>query len=537
MMASHSADYVIIGAGTAGSVLANRLSADPSVSVLLIEAGARDTHPMIHIPAGFVRLLDHQNVTWKYKTKPEAESGGRAILFPRGRVLGGSSSINGLLYVRPFEEDMDEWARLVGDTSWKYKNVLPFYCKSETWRGGQSPVRGKDGYIQVSRIQEPPEVCHAAIAAGKEAGLTFVEDPNQAHSASSVWYYQQTRDGRFRSSAARAYLYPARDRKNLTILTEGQVESLLIEGDVCRGVVMRSAAGQKEVLANREVILSAGVIGSPQILQLSGIGPSDVMDELNIPMTLQSEGVGRNFQDHYVARLSYRLKDTVTANERSRGVRLLNELLAYAISGKGILTYSAALVGAFYRTKYGERPDVQYVIAPGSFQEGRIGQLEKNPGMSLGCWQMRPKSRGRIRIVSQDPLVAPDIAAGYLSDPEDAKVLVEGLKFGRSLFTNPSLRKYVVEETVPGIDHTSDRDLLAYVRRNGSTVYHAVGTCAMGTDEMAVVDSELKVRGIRRLRVVDASIMPRVTSTNTNATVLMIAEKAASMILAESDRK
>jgi choline dehydrogenase len=532
-MSAHTADYVIIGAGTAGCVLANRLSADPSVKVLLIEAGGSDRHPMIHVPAGFVRLLDHKSITWQYKTAREAGTASREILFPRGRVLGGSSSINGLLYVRPFREDLDEWARLVDDPSWRYDDVLPFYRKSETWLGEASPWRGNEGHIQVASIKEPPEICHAAVEAGREAGLEFESDPNQAHDQPSVWYYQQTRDGRFRSSAARAYLRPARARSNLTVWTDCQISRLLIEGGECRGAVVQSGGSEKEVHAAREVILSAGVIGTPQILQLSGIGPADVLDALNIRAVQRSEGVGRNFQDHYVTRISYRLKDTVTANERSRGVRLVNELMSYALKGKGILTYSAALVGAFYQTKYGTRPDVQYVIAPGSFQEGRIGRLEADPGMSVGCWQMRPNSRGRVRIVSTDASVAPEIAPGFLSDPMDAKVLVEGLKFGRALFTHKSLKKYVVQETVPGAEHADDEALLNYARKNGSTVYHSVGTCAMGHDEMAVVDSQLRVRGIRRLRVVDASIMPRVTSTNTNATVLMIAEKAAAMIRAE----
>jgi choline dehydrogenase len=531
-MSQSTFDYVVIGAGTAGCVLANRLSADPSVSVLLIEAGGADRHPMIHVPAGFIRLIDHHDITWRYRTARDPHTGSREIVFPRGRVLGGSSSINGLLYVRPYREDLDEWATL-SDDSWRYDNVLPYYRKSETWTGNASPMRGTDGPVRVTRTPEPPQICHAAIKAGQEAGLRYVDDPNQPHTYGSIWYYQQTRDGRRRSSAARGYLRPALGRQNLTVMTRCQVSRLLISNKVCQGVAIRREGGQlEEVYAQREVLLSAGAIGSPQILQVSGIGPAGVLEENGVRPVHHLEGVGSNLQDHYIVRLGYSVKNTLTANERGHGLRLIGEVMNYVLRGKGLLTFSASSVGAFYQSKYSQRPDVQYVMAGGSFKHGRIGELEDEPGVTIGCWQMRPKSRGHVHIKSADVTVAPEINPSYLSDSEDAAIIAEGLKFGRELFTRKSLSPYVITESIPGYACSSDEALIGYARSNGSTVFHPVGTCAMGLGSASVVDPQLRVRGIERLRVVDASIMPNITSTNTNATVLMIAEKAAAIIIA-----
>ncbi|TDY16862.1 choline dehydrogenase [Paraburkholderia sp. BL6665CI2N2] len=531
-MSPQTFDYIVIGAGTAGCVLANRLSADSAVSVLLIEAGGQDSHPMIHVPAGFIRLMDHKDITWRYRTAGSPHTGSREIMFPRGRVLGGSSSINGLLYVRPFREDLDEWAAR-SDDSWRYDQVLPYYRKSETWTGKPSPLRGTEGPVRVTRTPEPPPICDAAVKAGQIAGLEYREDPNESHTHASIWYYQQTRDGRRRSSAARGYLRPARGRTNLTVLTRAQVSRLLITDKVCQGVAVRRDNGAiEECYARREVILSAGAIGSPQILQVSGVGPAEVLEEHGIRPAHLLKGVGNNLQDHYIVRLGYAVKDTVTANQRGRGLRLAGEVMNYLLRGKGLLTYSASSVGAFYRSKYSQRTDVQYVMAGGSFKHGRIGELEETPGVTIGCWQMRPKSRGHVRIRSADIAVAPEIDPAYLADPFDAAVIAEGLKFGRELFSHEPLARYVVTESIPGSRYADDEALIRYARSNGSTVFHPAGTCAMGAGDAAVVDAQLRVRGIDRLRVVDASIMPNVTSTNTNATVLMIAEKAAAMILA-----
>ncbi|MCC8395757.1 GMC family oxidoreductase N-terminal domain-containing protein [Paraburkholderia sp. MMS20-SJTR3] len=529
-MKSYTTDYVIVGAGTAGCVLANRLTEDPNVNVILVEAGERDRHPFIHVPAGFVRLLDHPTVTWRYRTRADAETGGRAILFPRGRGLGGSSAINGLLYVRPFAQDIDSWEQS-GARGWTFDNCLPFYRRSETWTEGNSAQRGTQGPIQVSRVQNPPEICGAVVQAAQKAGLEFVDDPNSDTRGPSIWYYQQTRDGRRRSSAARAYLRPAMARPNLKVVTGVQVSGLEMNGKHVSGVNATTSAGVSvQFRATREVILSAGVIGTPRLLEMSGIGDQDVLDNAGIRTRIALPGVGNNLQDHYVVRLGYRVRGAGTANERSHGLALAREMMRYVVSGTGVLTYSAAIVGGFAQTRLATRPDVQFVIAPGSFAEGRIGVLEPEPGVSCGVWQMRPESRGHVHITSSDLTAAPTIAPSYLSSELDRNTMVEGLKIGRRIFAQPEVARYIVDETVPGRQADTDDALLKYVRDNGSTVYHAVGTCRMGEDEMSVVDSEMRVRGTTGLRIVDGSVMPSITSTNTNATVLMLAERAADMI-------
>ena len=523
------ADYVIVGAGSAGCVLANRLTEDPAVKVLLIEAGGRDWSPYIHVPAGFMKLLDHPTLTWGYHAEPDPGTAGRAILYPRGRVLGGSSSINGLIYVRGQPEDFDHWAQL-GNRGWSFDEVLPYFKKAENWEGEANEWRGKGGPLFTSRMTDIPPLCRAAIEAGKEIGLEYREDVNSLPHG-GIGYCQQTRGGRRRASAARTYLRPATRRPNLEVVVKALVRRIVFDGRRAVAVEYERGGRVERAEADREVILAAGAVGSPHILQLSGVGSPEHLTRIGVPVVHELPGVGQNLQDHYVARISYPVSGAPTVNERSRGMALAAEVLRYLVTGKGILTYSASLAAASVKVlEESATPDVQCVFAPGSFKDGMIGELDEFPGMTAGVWQMRPLSRGIVEARSSDPHVPPAINPRYLSDPTDRRAIVAGLNYLRRFFAAPALAKYVGAEILPGADIRTDDELLDYARQKGSTVYHATCTCKMGGDAMAVVDDQLRVHGIERLRVVDASVMPTVTSTNTNAPTIMIGEKGADMI-------
>ena len=527
--AAETYDYIIVGAGSAGCVLANRLSEDPRTTVLLLEAGGPDRNPFIHIPAGFAKTLDDVRVNWCYATEPEPESGNRAIHFPRGKVLGGSSSINGHLYVRGQRQDFDHWAQL-GNRGWSYDDVLPYFKKSENREGGGDAYHGAGGPLQVADIRERHPVSDAFMAAAAHLGVPRNPDYNGAEQE-GVGYFQQCMANGRRSSAATAFLKPARRRPNLRIVTRALASRISLDGRRATGVVYRAAGRSLRARAGREVIVAGGAVNSPQLLQLSGIGSPDLLADLGIPVRQALPGVGSNFQDHYVARVSYRLRDVVTLNERSRGLRFLGELAKYAVFRRGLLALSVAHVGASVRSRPElESPDLQYVFMPASFEGGIAGGLDRFPGMSCGCWLHRPESRGSVTAISADPATAPAIRPGYLSAAADRETMVAGLKLARRFCQAPAFDPYRVAEVLPGAAVESDADWLDYARRNGSTVYHAVGTCKMGGDPLAVVDDRLRVHGLDGLRVVDASIMPTLVSANTNAAVIMIAEKAADMI-------
>jgi choline dehydrogenase len=538
-MAMETFDYVIVGAGSAGSVLANRLSEDGRNTVCVLEAGPRDWHPFIHIPAGFMYTLVNPTVNWLYTSEPSEWTGGRRIAAPRGKTLGGSSSINGHIYNRGQRLDFDGWAQR-GNRGWGYSDVLPYFRRSEKRMATEAHAddamfRGAEGHLPITDLDWRDPICDAFIEGAVQTGIPRNRDYNGTLQAGVSYVQRIVQNGR-RVSAARGYLKPAMKRPNLTVRTHAHATSIVLDGK--RAVGIRYNEGGRngrpmEVRAAKEVILSGGAVNTPQLLQVSGIGPAALLGELGIPVKHELRGVGENLRDHYAPRFVARVKNAQTINELSHGVKLVGEVLKYAIWRKGILSLNPTLVYVFWKSDEAvDNYDLQLTFTPASYKEGVQSKLDDFPGMTIASWQQRPDSIGWVRARSADPFTAPLIQPNYLAAESDRRVLLAGMKLARRLLHSQALSKYYDREEFPGAQAQSDEDLMTAAKQRGTTTFHLMGTCRMApdSDPTAVVDEQLRVRGLEALRVVDASVMPTMPSANLNASVLMIAEKAADLI-------
>src|SRR4051812_40122596 len=526
-------DYVIVGAGSAGCVLANRLTADGKHSVLLLEAGPKDTNFWIHVPLGYGKLFKAKTVNWMYQTEPEPGLDGRSIFQPRGKVLGGSSSINGLLYVRGQHEDYDRW-RQRGNAGWGFDDVLPYFKKAEDQQRGADEYHGAGGPLPVSDMVHADPLSRAFIKAAVETGIPDNPDFNGATQEGAGWFQTTTRKGR-RASTARSYLRPAKARKNLHVETSALARRILFDGRRAVGIEYGKDGSVRTARARREILVSSGAYNSPQLLQLSGVGPAELLRQHGIDVVLDAPGVGHDLQDHMQVRIVTRCTQRITLNDTiNHPLRRIMAGARYAAFRKGPLTIAAGTSGAFFKTNPRlATPDIQIHFLP--FSTDKMGEkLHSFSGFSASVCQLRPESRGSLRIKSADASVSPEIRINYLATETDRSANVEGLKRLRKILQAPALKRYVVDEVEPGVKVATDEELLNFCRQRGSTVYHPTSTCRMGNDPLAVVDQRLKVRGIENLRVVDASVMPDLISGNTNAPVIMIAEKASDMILQDA---
>ncbi|MGK4922423.1 GMC family oxidoreductase [Bordetella hinzii] len=526
-------DYVIVGAGAAGAILANRLSAQ-GATVCVLEAGPPDHSPWLHIPAGFIKAVFNKKYAWQFSSEPTDLTNGRRVPIPQGRTLGGSTSINGLVYNRGQAADYDHWASL-GNPGWSYEEVLPYFKSMERRAGGDDRYRGRKGELPVTDIDWIHPLCEAFIAGAVEQGLPRNPDYNGASQA-GVGYFQRTINRGWRMSTARCFLRPAMSRKNLTVRTHAQATQVLFEGNRAVGVAYcdpRQPSAARSVRANREVIVASGAINTPKLLQLSGLGPGDFLRELGIPVVRDLPGVGENLSDHYSVRVVARVKQSQTMNELVKGLNLVGQVSRWLLKRPSIMALSPSLLHYFWKSLPElDAPDLQGVFTPASYKEGYVGVLDDFPGMTAGVWQHRPQSRGQVRLRSGDPMQDPLIHANYLSHPDDQITLVRGIRLARRLLQSQALAPYFDGEALPGPMCQSDTELLDFARRYGVSSYHVNGTARMGPagDRLAVVDPQLRVHGVQNLRVVDSSVMPSMPSANICAATMMIGNKAADLI-------
>lgn len=526
-------DYIIVGAGSAGCVLANRLSQDPNNKVLLLEAGGRDWNPFIHMPGGVGQLLKTSWVNWAFETAPEAQLQNRQLYWPRGKVLGGSSAMNGMVYIRGHHTDFDEWAQL-GCKGWSYQEVLPYFKKSERFCGGENEFHGINGPLEVTLGSSQHPLFEQFIQAGKAAGYPYTADFNGAQQEGVGPYHLTITPRGRRCSTAHAFLNPAKQRSNLDIHTHAHTTRILFDGKQACGVEYRRGKTLTQAMAAKEVILCAGVTQTPQLLQLSGIGDSATLQRFGIPVLHHSAGVGQNLQDHLDIGIQYHVTQPVTLYSLTKPHNALWTLLQYFLLGKGMGKTNALEAGAFLKTRPElDKPDVQLHFIP-AFMIDHARENGPGHGMMLHACQLRPESRGYVSLNSADPLAAPLIRPNFLSAEKDLEVMVEAVKIARKIFAAEIFKPIRGEEFLPGPAVITDADIAAYIRRSGESIYHPVGTCKMGVDDKAVVDPQLRVKGVQKLRVVDASVMPTLIGGNTNAATIMIAEKAADLILGKT---
>ncbi|MBF2734715.1 MAG: GMC family oxidoreductase N-terminal domain-containing protein [Betaproteobacteria bacterium AqS2] len=526
-------DFVIVGTGTAGAVLVNRLSADGRFRVCALEAGGRDSNPFIHIPAGFMKTMTSPSVNWLYEAEPGPGTAGRRIAHPRGKTFGGSSSINGHIYNRGQRADFDHWAQC-GNRGWGYADVLPYFRRSEGRIGdGDDRFRGREGEFKVEDLHWGNPLCDAFIAGAESLGIPRNPDYNGAKQE-GVGYFQRSVHRARRMSAARAHLRPAMRRPNVEVRPHAHASRIVFDGGCACGVEYLRDGERYEVRATREVIIAGGAVNSPQLLQISGIGPPSLLNDLQVPVYLALPGVGENLRDHYAVRTAFKVQGTRTINELARGWRLGLEIAKYFLAGKGILTLQPTLVGCFWKSDDAlENGDLQLTFTPASYRQGVQSTLESEPGATIAVWQQRPQSSGFVRARTPNPLDKPLIQPNYLTAEYDRQVIVKGVRLAKRLMRTAALRPWFKHEALPGEEIERDDELLDFVFGIGTTAFHLMGSCRMGpaSDPMAVVDDRLRVHGVEGLRVADASIMPMMPSANTNASTLMIAEKASDLIL------